>query len=405
MKIALIIRRLNIKGGAQRQVLELARALASRGHTITIYTFAYSPKDCFEDLLRDLRVVVWSGADRKGTEARMPYAPFFRGSFFEENRRAKQLAMQIDRDIDLLHPHDQVSYRVAAYYKKCVKNVPSAWMMNDVPTRQYADWYGRRINPDFRVSPLKRVLHWMTDFYDTQKFVRVQDAIAVLDNFNRGNVRLFLGRDAMVVRSGLDIEKFSYVERAPPERDRVTLLTTGIFMRHRRFEDIIEAVKILADRGIRATLTVIGDQENDRKYYEEMRRLVEEEKLGDQIFFAGRVPEEDLVAAYQRHHIFIFANDPQTWGLAVFEAEASGTPVIVSRGAGAHEVLTDGADALLVAPREPRAIADAIARLIDNPALYRGLSKNGRVFVEKNISWERYTDQMLELFQKVIMSS
>jgi len=394
MKIAMIVRRLNIKGGAQRQALELARELQKRGHAITIYTFAYSPKDCFEDLLEGLKVVVRDGANRKSM--------FFRGSFFEENRRAKELAMQIDKDIDLLQPHDQVSYRVAAYYKKYVKDVPSVWMMNDVPTRQYADWYGRRIDPNLRVPFFKRIAHWLTDAYDIRKFIRVQNVIAVLDNFNRGNVKRFLGRDATVVRSGLDIKAFQCVAHTPPDRITIMLLTTGIFMRHRRFEDVIEAVSILGERGIHPTLTIIGDQQGDHKYADDMRRLVEEKKLGDRVFFAGRVSEEELVAAYQGHHIFVFANDPQTWGLAVFEAMACGTPVIVSRGAGSHEVLTDRENALMVPPRSPVAIADAIACLIDDPALYRAMSERGRAFVEQHISWERYADAMLKIFQRVL---
>ncbi|MFY9462686.1 MAG: glycosyltransferase family 4 protein, partial [Candidatus Sungiibacteriota bacterium] len=320
----------------------------------------------------------------------------------EENRREKELALQIDHDIDLLHPHDQVSYRVAAYYKKQVKDVPSVWMMNDVPTRAYADWYGRRIHPYFRVPLLKRIAHWLMDAYDIRKFILPQDAIAVLDNFNRENVKRFLRRDAVVVRSGLDIEKFSYVERASPDGSHIALLTTGIFMRHRRFEDVIEAVGILADRGIYAALTIIGDQASDQKYADEMRRLVEERKLTELVSFLGRVSEEELVRAYQQHHIFVFANDPQTWGLAVFEAMASGAPVIISRGAGAHEVLTDRKNALLVSPRLPKEIADAVENMTADPALYAMLSRNGRVFVEKEISWERYADQMSKLFQKAI---
>lgn len=394
MKIAMIIRRLNVKGGAQRQALELARELQKRGHTITMYTFAYSPKDCFEDLLDGLKVVVWGAADRKGA--------FFRGSFFEENRRAKELALHIDKDIDLLHPHDQVSYRVAAYYKKCVRNVPSVWMMNDMPTRRYAAWYGRRMDPHFRVPALKRIAHWLMDAYDIQTFIRVQDAIAVLDHFNREQVRRFLGRDAVVVRSGLDISAFQYIERTPPSRTDVQLLTTGIFMRHRRFEDAIEAVKILVDRGIGVSLTVIGDQDNDRKYYEEMKRLVEEKKLTPRVSFLGRVSEEELVRAYREHHVFVFANDPQTWGLAVFEAMACGTPVVVSRGAGAHEVLQDRENALLVRPREPREIADTVENLVGDPALYSILSRKGRVFVEQNLGWDKYADAMEALFMTTI---
>ena len=388
MKIALIIRRLNTRGGAQRQALELARELKKRGHVVTLYTFAYSKKDCFESLLEGMRVVVWKEGKRRG---------FSLGSFFEENRRAKELALQIDKDTDLLQPHDQVAYRVAAYYKKMVKNIPSVWMMNDVPTRAYAEWYGRQIHPAFRVPFFKRLTNWLMDFYDRRNFISTQDAIAVLDNFNKENVMRFLGRDAVVVRSGLGIAAFRFVEHLSPHRGDVRLLTMGIFMRHRRFEDVIEAVKILQGRGINARLTIIGDQNNDKKYAEEMKTLVKEKGLESRVSFLGRVSEEELVAGYQNSHIFIFANDPQTWGLAVFEAMACGTPVIVSRGAGAHEVLTDRENALLISPRAPEEIARAVESLIANPAFYTSLSHMGRAFVEQNMDWKKYADGMERL--------
>ncbi|MEK7541994.1 MAG: glycosyltransferase family 1 protein, partial [Patescibacteria group bacterium] len=57
MKIAMIVRRLNVRGGTQRQALELARELQRRGHRIRIYTFVYSREDCFGDLLEGLAVL------------------------------------------------------------------------------------------------------------------------------------------------------------------------------------------------------------------------------------------------------------------------------------------------------------------------------------------------------------
>ncbi|MDZ4260263.1 MAG: hypothetical protein U1A25_01235, partial [Candidatus Sungbacteria bacterium] len=67
---------------------------------------------------------------------------------------------------------------------------------------------------------------------------------------------------------------------------------------------------------------------------------------------------------------------------------ASGCPVIVSKTAGASEVLTDGENALLVPPK--------------NPDLYEQLSRKGRLFVEQNISWRKYTEYMLKVFEEVI---
>ena len=50
MNIAIIIRRLNVKGGAQRQALSLARELKNMGHNVALYTFFYDKDKCFSDL-------------------------------------------------------------------------------------------------------------------------------------------------------------------------------------------------------------------------------------------------------------------------------------------------------------------------------------------------------------------
>jgi glycosyltransferase involved in cell wall biosynthesis len=89
----------------------------------------------------------------------------------------------------------------------------------------------------------------------------------------------------------------------------------------------------------------------------------------------------------------------QSWGLVVFEAMAMGLPVIVSETAGASEVLTDHENSIIVKPKDPKGIASAVQELIQKPELYKKLSREGRKFVEKNISWPRYTEDMLKIFQ------
>ncbi|MDP3770360.1 MAG: hypothetical protein Q8R40_05495, partial [bacterium] len=59
-------------------------------------------------------------------------------------------------------------------------------------------------------------------------------------------------------------------------------------------------------------------------------------------------------------------------------------------------------NALLVPPKNPDAIAIAIERMIKNPDLYEQLSRKGRLFVEQNISWRKYTEYMLKVFEEVI---
>ncbi|MFA6898133.1 MAG: glycosyltransferase family 1 protein, partial [Candidatus Paceibacterota bacterium] len=61
--------------------------------------------------------------------------------------------------------------------------------------------------------------------------------------------------------------------------------------------------------------------------------------------------------------------------------------------------LIDKKRALFVPPKSPKAIAGAIELLVGDPKLYHDLASNGRQFVEQNISWEKYTAKMLEIFR------
>lgn len=403
MKIALIIKRLNAKGGAQRQILKLAHELKKRGHEITLYTFLLNITNCYEELFEGLRVVSLP-AYHPPSYSTGGIAGFF--SYIRvlryENSASQELALLIDSHTELLHPHDHVAYRVSVYFKERAKQIPSIWMMNDMPTRMWSFWRESECNANLRLSFIKKIWYWLIDFYEIHAFIQGQDGIVVVDWRDQKWVKEYFNKEAHVVRTGLDIEQFPYRERITPQNKKIRLLATGIFLTHRRFEDGIEAVHILKEKGYDATLSIIGNPEADKGYYQKIKNKIKELGLEHSVFLCGVVTEEELLASYYEHDMFIFPNHLQSWGLAVFEAMATGMPVIVSKSAGASEVLTDRENALLIDPKNPEQIADAVLAIIDNPDIYRRLSKNGRAFVEQGISWEKYTDHMEDIFRKVM---
>lgn len=393
MKIAIIIRRLNVKGGTQRQALCLARDLKKHGHQVKIYTFLYSRDNCYEDLVSDAEVIS------------LGYYPFHSLSPFSliyENQTARKLAFLIDKETEILNPHDQVSYRVATYFKNKIKNIPSVWMMNDMPTKSWSFWRDSQFNPDLRAPIIKKLFYWLVDFYEIHKFIKKQDKIIVLDNRDRQWVKQYFNKEAQVIRSGVDLEKFPYKQKNPLKNKQVKVLMTGIFFLHRRFEDGIQALKILTDQNYDATLSIVGDYKINQKYFGKLKSLVRALGLDERVYFLGKLSEEELLKQYQKNDIFVFPSHLQSWGLAVFEAMACGLPVIVSKTSGAAEVLNNRDNALLVNPKQPKEIAEAIKMLIDNPELYLKVSKKGREFVKNNISWSRYTEEMLKVFTQAL---
>ena len=404
MKIGMILRRLNVKGGTQRQALSLAVQLRKKGHEVVIYTLHYDKEKCYPNLLEGFTVHVPPQAQRE-SERRATYYPAFEKTGIpdvrNENDQACKLARIMSDDFDILNPHDQVAYKVARYYKKYKRDIPSVWNMNDLPLKQFG--YDRAHGADERFHQpwYKHVAYRIFDFYDKHAFIKKQDAIIVVDRFNKDLIRKYLKLNAFTVRSGPDFEYFPFKKKTPPSGNRIKILTSGILMAHRRFEDAIRAIPILLERGIDATLTIIGDTDNDKKYFSRLQALVQALNLGSRVTFRGRVTDEELIACYHDHDVYTFQHHLQSDGLSPFEAAACGMPLIVSKTAGCHEVLTDNENVLLIDPKNPRSYAYKVEMLARNPMLFNKMAESANAFVRANFSWEKYADGVLAVIEKV----
>lgn len=336
MKVAIIISRLNSFGGTQRQAIELARRLKAR-----IYTLRYDPDNTYDT--RDIDVT-------QLTAKKASKIPLF-ARYIDRIDRAKQMAGIIDKDTEILNPHGNWSQMVAYYYKQ-KQNIPSVWQLNTLVKEPF-----------------------------DKKYVYAQDQITVLDSNVFKQVVKTYNHIPKIVRTGLDLDKFKFKQRTSLHQRRVLMVSS--FLPHRNFEPVIKVSNKLG-----FPVTIVGEV-IDKIYYEKIRNyakyLTHKQGLSDQ----------ELLNEYYNHDVFIFPNNPQVWGLAVFEAMATGLPVIVSTGAGASEVLSSGINAMLMS--DHREIELAMTRAL-NGSNYEALSLAGRKFVEENLSWDKYAEEMLRIF-------
>jgi len=401
IRIALLVWDLSISGGSQRQALELARYLMGRGHVVRVYCGYLSRSKCYPDLLRKLDVVCLH--ERDYVEGRnnflrwvlYPPEPLFTG-------QAKALAdMMPDGGFDLVNCHDFMVYRSAYYYKRANK-VPVVWMVNDLPRSLVGPKSG------LGGGSMKDLLHYLIlggplGHRSDLRRVRALDKCVVFDKPTAEAFAKKVGVAPVRMGSGLDSSVFECRPRSKaPDRKKLKVLDVGVFYPHRRYEDLLNAVALAKKDGVMAEVMIVGSDAYDKIYASRTRELASALGLQNEVKFICNVTEEELRRLYADADVFVFPNYPQTWGLAPFEAMASGTPVIVSTGAGASEVMTDGENALLVPPGRPEAIASCLVRLCDDGELYVRLSRNGRRFVEENISWNAYGMRMEALFKETL---
>jgi glycosyltransferase involved in cell wall biosynthesis len=153
---------------------------------------------------------------------------------------------------------------------------------------------------------------------------------------------------------------------------------------HKNLERLIGAFGLLRKRrGLEdVKLIIVGDEIHK---HGSLRRRVEAEGVRNDVRFFGFVPEKTLVCLYRMASVFAFPSLYEGFGLPPLEAMALGVPVVTSRLSSLPEVVGDAA--LLVDPYSEEAIADALARALEDEALRRELVARGHARA-RLFSWE-----------------
>ena len=164
----------------------------------------------------------------------------------------------------------------------------------------------------------------------------------------------------------------------PPKRDRPTVSTLAHVIPRKRHADVLEAVQSMDGVG----WLVIGDGPE----LPALRRAAAELKLEDRIEFAGQLAPDDALRELASTHVMALPSEDEAFGVAYVEALACGVPAIgLESEGGPREIAACGPGMLLVPPRDPAALADAIRRVLDDPAL----ADEARRTATEHFSWQR----------------
>jgi glycosyltransferase involved in cell wall biosynthesis len=191
---------------------------------------------------------------------------------------------------------------------------------------------------------------------------------------------------------GVSIERFAVVAR--PERPaEPVIMACGALYERKGFADLVRACAILRHRGHRFRCVIIGDGPQRAA----LASLVAEQRLSDCVELTGALAHADVAAHYAQSHIFALPCFPRQLRLidgeagvvksieALFEpdggvvqdgipnvlveAMATGLPVVTTPISGIPELVRHGETGLLVPPRDPRRLADALGHLLEDGAL------------------------------------
>lgn len=201
-------------------------------------------------------------------------------------------------------------------------------------------------------------------------FLRLADVIAVPSPYL---ARIFAthGYRARVIPNAVDTSAFAYRQRGPL---RPRLLSTRNLEPYYDVANTIRAFSRIAGRHPDATLTVAGHGSQERA----LRQLACHLGLERAVRFAGRIEPDAMPALADSADIFVNSSVVDNQPISVLEAQAAGLPVVSTPTGGIAEIVRDGETGLLIPPRDPEAMASAVARLLDDPELGGALARRAR---------------------------
>lgn len=160
---------------------------------------------------------------------------------------------------------------------------------------------------------------------------------------------------------------------------------------------VIRAVALLREGGTPVRLSVAGDGP-DRA---EWTALADDLGVADDVTFLGTLPESEMPRWFAGLDVYVHATDGEGFSNALLGAAAAGLPIVASDVAGVHDVLADGREAALVAPRDTRVFADAVRRLVVEPDVATAMGSAARRMVVDRYSADHMADAYLELLAEL----
>jgi glycosyltransferase involved in cell wall biosynthesis len=170
----------------------------------------------------------------------------------------------------------------------------------------------------------------------------------------------------------------------------------GRLEQQKRFDIFLRAAELISAHMPKARFLIVGDGSKRRELEELARKL----GVSSVVRFTGMRADVPMLLGIS--DIFVLTSDFEGLPLTLLEALTMEVPVVGTDVDGTSEVLGNGVGGILVPPRDPEAVAEAVQSLLNDPERRRVLAKRGHQLVEQTYSAEIVRRQIDEVYRTVL---
>lgn len=224
--------------------------------------------------------------------------------------------------------------------------------------------------------------------------------IAIVQNQDDERLLVQLGVPASRVRlvpgSGVDLQQFRPM---PPPLGPPLVLLPARLLWDKGVGEFVAAARVLRERGVAARFLLAGEPDPANPASIPHAEIVKWVRDGIVEHLGWVIDMPSLLAAC---HVVCLPSYREGLPKSLLEAAAAGRPIVTTDVPGCRAVVTDGDNGLLVPPRDPGRLAEALARLIGDPALQQQMGARGRRRAEREFGLQAVIDKTLAIYAEAL---
>lgn len=388
-------------GGQVVYVLELAKALATMGFKVDIYTRWFDKNRKQIDPVPEnsnVRVVripcgPWEFIRKEDIYQYLP----------ELSKNMISFIRQEELDYELFHGHyvdaGIVTLEVAKAFGKpafFTAHSLGAWkqerMGGDPEEMEKKYRFAHRISEEERIFAEVKAQTVTSDLQ--------YDKLKELYDFSLDNVS--------VIPPGVNIHRYLPSEEKaddnPPGIPEKYIFCLSRIDSNKGHAELLRAFSEITDEFPDVRLVIGGGSPTpkavEKEVRAEMNQIIEEEKLENRVSQTGYIPDELVVPFYQNSLFFILPSKFEPFGMTSQEAMACGKSVLASRFGGIRNVISNGQNGILMDPGDKEEFANAMRLMLRNPEMVEKIGMKSFIHILKHFSWEAIAGRFLDVYKE-----
>lgn len=352
----------------------LSKKLIEKGHQVVVITRGF-----------------WSRTERESIDdievIKAPFIPIYPFYIHVHGMLVDKVFKKLESKVDVVHFHTPLPPLIKT----------SLPVVTTIHTPMLSD--NRYIEVSSLYSLLSKISARLVSYPVELKLIQASDIVTTVSKSVAQELKEYHlnPEKVIVVGNGVD-EKFFYPKQKILEDGKKYIMFAGRIDREKGLFDLVESATYICSEKPDVFFIIAGKGRDLGKLQWSIRKA----KLQDRFIFPGQVDKDQLVKLYQNATIFVFPSYHEGLPGAVLEAMSCGLPVIATDVRGNRDLISNGETGILVPPRSPKKMAEAISMLLEDEKLRKTLGKNARKIVERSYTWDVVSNKFLRCYESLV---